>query len=140
MSATDDWRARYEKRIRSAQWRNMKADLIRLRGDKCERCSLRKPLELHHRTYERLGRELMSDLLLLCSNCHKIADEERAAEGHARSAAALYEAGLDTYATKKYGEEWWSSYDRDCIEEEFDRWLELHQNDGDEERYQNDDW
>ena len=128
---TDGWRQKYEARIKSAQWRNMRRDLIRWRGTKCERCGRIATLELHHKTYERLGRELTSDLELLCHSCHEAADEERAEAGRARSvnarAAAMYDAGLDTYATKKYGDDWqWSRWggDIDDIEEEYDRWLE----------------
>lgn len=119
-----DWRRRYEARIRSAQWKNMKRSLIKWRGNRCERCGLETPLELHHKTYERLGNERLSDLELICSTCHRLADQQRAAQGRQRSATALYEAGLDTYATKKYGEEWWMHHDSDWIAEEFDNWLE----------------
>jgi 5-methylcytosine-specific restriction endonuclease McrA len=128
MTAEDDWRARYEQRIRSAQWKNMKRDMIRLRGAQCERCGCGGALELHHKDYQNLGRELISDLELVCHGCHLIADEERAAEGRERSAAALeaarYDAGLDTYATKKYGEEWDYCRDPDEVAREFDDWLE----------------
>lgn len=123
-----EWFARYEKRIRSAQWKNMRADIARLRGNKCERCRRGPPLELHHKTYERLGRELLSDLDLLCRVCHQAADRERDKIQAARSAERLeharFEAGLDTYATKKYGEDWQDRAGADEIAEEFDRWLE----------------
>ena len=46
-------------------------------------------LELHHKTYKRLGRELPKDLLLLCSACHPAADKRRARNGRARSKRAL---------------------------------------------------
>lgn len=32
----------------------------------------RQFLEVHHRTYERVGRELVTDLLALCWDCHDI--------------------------------------------------------------------
>jgi 5-methylcytosine-specific restriction endonuclease McrA len=69
----------YHRHIRSARWRNMKRDMMRLRGKHCERCGEGEPLHLHHKTYERLGRELTTDLELLCCVCHAKADRERAA-------------------------------------------------------------
>jgi hypothetical protein len=69
----------YLRHIRSARWRNMKKDMVRLRGAHCERCGTDPPLHLHHRSYERLGRELTSDLELLCCECHGRADRERVA-------------------------------------------------------------
>ena len=38
--------------------------------DKCEKCGRRHELDVHHKTYERLGDELMSDLIVLCVRCH----------------------------------------------------------------------
>lgn len=37
----------------------------------CEGCGQNIPLQLHHLTYERLGRELDKDLLALCERCHR---------------------------------------------------------------------
>jgi DNA-directed RNA polymerase subunit RPC12/RpoP len=133
MGVTIEWRAKYEAHIRSAQWRNMRQGIIKLRGDKCEHCGYRVTLQLHHKTYERLGKELISDLELLCVPCHEKADTARAAEGQARSAAAFYGAGLDTYASKKYGDEWFLVMDREEIEEEYDRWLETKRDDYDDD-------
>jgi hypothetical protein len=123
-----EWRTIYERHIKSAQWRNMRRDIGRLRGNRCERCGSSHRLELHHLTYERLGRELLSDLELLCIDCHRRADDERGAQGRARSSdarmAARYDAALETWATKKYGEDWRERVDEEFIAEEFDGWLE----------------
>ena len=46
----------------------------------CELCYTERPIlgfDVHHLTYERLGRELLSDLQVLCHDCHKIADKRR---------------------------------------------------------------
>lgn len=37
----------------------------------CWACEKTKKIEFHHRTYNRLGCEAMSDILPLCSFCHK---------------------------------------------------------------------
>jgi 5-methylcytosine-specific restriction endonuclease McrA len=124
MSATDEWRARYEAHLASEEWAAMKRALLQERGARCERCGAPPPLELHHKTYERLGRELPSDLELVCPECHPLADEERAEAGRLRSERARYNAGLNTYASKKYGEGWEAWMDPEAAEEEFDEWLE----------------
>jgi hypothetical protein len=68
----------YLKHLRSRRWRNMRADMIKLRGKKCERCgNADGRICLHHKTYARLGRELIADLELLCCGCHKTADAQR---------------------------------------------------------------
>jgi 5-methylcytosine-specific restriction endonuclease McrA len=38
----------------------------------CQACGNRKPpLHVHHKTYERFGKELLTDLVGLCDTCHK---------------------------------------------------------------------
>jgi hypothetical protein len=54
---------------------------------------------------------------VLCIPCHDKADVRR--RRHSR-----WEAGLDTYATKKYGEDWQGTGDGDLIAEEYNDWLE----------------
>jgi 5-methylcytosine-specific restriction endonuclease McrA len=73
----------YLQHIRSARWRNMRKDMARLRNHRCERCGNGPPLHLHHKTYDRLGRELISDLEVLCCQCHRAADGERAKQASA---------------------------------------------------------
>jgi hypothetical protein len=121
------WQARYTAAVRGTRWRNMKQDMIRLRGGRCERCGYQHGLELHHRNYDRLGRELISDLELVCHRCHQEADRERARQGQARTEEARYNTALDTYATKKYGEAWEDWLERDEVAEEFDQWLKRKQ-------------
>ncbi len=36
----------------------------------CKACGAQKNLNLHHATYERLGHEELTDLVLLCRDCH----------------------------------------------------------------------
>ena len=58
----------------SPWWRARKAALIRYRGERCERCGVGRggDLQMHHRTYERIGRELPEDVELLCRRCHRL--------------------------------------------------------------------
>lgn len=91
---------------------------------RCEACGQGPPLELHHKTYDRLGRERIADLELLCRGCHERADSERERRGQIKAAATLYEARLEGWATRKYGEDWRSFLDEELVIEEFDAWVE----------------
>lgn len=74
----NDFSDRYQQRIASADWKELKRVVISERGARCERCACEdRTLALHHKHYRSLGRELPDDLELLCSDCHKVADEER---------------------------------------------------------------
>jgi len=68
-------RARFSKEyldyIASAAWRTFRKGILKLRGAFCERCSSALRLELHHLSYERLGRELPEDVVILCRDCHQ---------------------------------------------------------------------
>jgi hypothetical protein len=59
-------------------------------------------LHMHHRTYERLGAELPSDLQVLCRPCHERADERRRAE------LARWRLGreLNRWVRDRLGAEW----------------------------------
>ncbi len=67
----------YAKYIRSATWRNNPARLAELAasGGRCRTCNGAAPevqLQVHHRTYARLGAELVGDLTTLCTECHRV--------------------------------------------------------------------
>lgn len=36
----------------------------------CDFCKLKKKLDLHHVTYERIGREKIGDVVAICRSCH----------------------------------------------------------------------
>lgn len=125
----DEWRSRYEQRINSPEWKTLKFKLMQYRGSRCEKCEINTTfLELHHLTYDRLGRELPSDLQLLCHHCHVIADKQRSVvnkrRGMQRAYYTRYNNAYDTYVSKKYGEGW-----NGDASEEFNRWLDRKEND-----------
>jgi hypothetical protein len=67
----------YAKYIGSALWRNNPARLAELAasGGRCRTCNRAAPeveLQVHHRTYERLGVEDVGDLTTLCTECHRL--------------------------------------------------------------------
>ncbi len=66
----------YEAYIQSADWKE-KADAAKKRaGYRCQICnrgtSQVLQIEAHHRTYERLGEELPSDITVVCNECHDL--------------------------------------------------------------------
>jgi len=75
-------------------------------------------LDVHHKTYERIGAEKPGDLVVLCRACHGQEHEKQRRVW----ADDRYDRAMDTYATKKYGEHW--DDDQERITEEFDEWLE----------------
>lgn len=68
--------ADYKRYLRSGHWRRLRARIRTQREERCEVCRERRTpakrlvLEVHHKTYERLGAERDSDLQLLCQACH----------------------------------------------------------------------
>lgn len=91
------WRQRYAEHIQSPYWRELKAKVIRRRGHKCERCFCEScPLDLHHKHYMTFGKERQKDVELLCRECHREADKERALRGMVRSAMSRLERGRES--------------------------------------------
>lgn len=63
----------YPKYLRSPEWRERRRIEIQAAERKCSRCRRRgQPLEVHHLTYERRGRENPDDLRVLCEDCHRL--------------------------------------------------------------------
>lgn len=109
----------YRAYLRSADWAELRAAIIAERGRACESCGRGGKgvtLQLHHLNYDRLGEERDEDLELLCIECHREADLQRAEE-------TRFERGLQTYSFKKYGR-----FPDEAIEAEFADWLEQKEN------------
>jgi hypothetical protein len=67
-------RDRYRRTLRSRRWKRLRERAYRRARGRCERCHKRAflgALQLHHKTYDRLGRERMADVELLCGDCHR---------------------------------------------------------------------
>ena len=61
----------YRAYLRSDKWKEIRLALFKMRGKKCENCSRTKLLHIHHLTYERIFNEQLTDLQILCKDCHK---------------------------------------------------------------------
>lgn len=64
----------YDKYIHSAGWRRKAGQRLEMDGHVCQVCG-REATEVHHLTYDRFGNEEMNDLVSLCRECHKKAEE-----------------------------------------------------------------
>lgn len=67
--------SRYADYLQSLHWRRFKSEFkprrMRHGYPVCEFClSGNRRLDLHHRTYKRLGCERQADVVLICSQCH----------------------------------------------------------------------
>jgi 5-methylcytosine-specific restriction endonuclease McrA len=61
----------YEEYLLAPYWKHRRGEKLRTVGYRCQVCNSRSPpLDVHHRTYDRLGKELDEDLTVLCRNCH----------------------------------------------------------------------
>ena len=62
----------YAEYLLSEQWAETRQRILRRDGFRCSVCNASNGLNVHHRTYERIGCEADSDLVTLCRECHEI--------------------------------------------------------------------
>lgn len=72
----------YKKYMGSETWVRKKYAYFGAYGKKCQACGTGVgPIHVHHMTYDRLGRELLTDLCGLCDPCHKEVHKRHRAGG-----------------------------------------------------------
>lgn len=80
------WRQRttvpgsYQDYLASDHWQETRARALDRAMWRCQVCNTPRSqsiLDVHHRTYERLGAELPEDLAVLCRECHSLFHEKR---------------------------------------------------------------
>lgn len=69
----------YEMYLKSRHWLMLRNAII-THDTVCAICGEKKPLQLHHKTYKRIGNESANDLLPLCEECHKLVHSTGASE------------------------------------------------------------
>lgn len=67
--------------IDSPEWARKKEEYYSKHPRKCQICNTEKRIHLHHKTYERLGKEEDNDLVPLCAAHHERLHEEHNAYG-----------------------------------------------------------
>lgn len=69
---------RYDDYLRSELWQSIKDNYYKRRPAICAICrDASKPVDLHHLTYENIGRESVNDLIPLCKQHHKLEHKYR---------------------------------------------------------------
>lgn len=99
---TEDWAAPtpYQEYLRSEEWKTRRRYMVRRAFNRCQLCNLDggedgRWLNVHHRSYERVGSEFDLDLIVLCRACHQRHHEhmdELSAEKSEQLAEALRRA------------------------------------------------
>ena len=68
----DENKITYQEYLESSHWQEKKKEFKNsgyYRGC-CWACGAKKYLHLHHKSYDRIGKEHLGDFVELCSNCH----------------------------------------------------------------------
>jgi hypothetical protein len=67
----------YRLYLKTPEWRQTRAAALLHAGNACSLdVTHTDGLEVHHRTYDRLGEELVTDLTVLCHSCHQLHHKE----------------------------------------------------------------
>ena len=61
---------KYSKYLTSKDWKKKRQQALAHYGSSCVLCDSDTGLNVHHRTYNRIYDESMSDLIVLCRDCH----------------------------------------------------------------------
>jgi hypothetical protein len=62
----------YQDYLKSAHWQRLRRIALEKAKHRCQLCNVNNvQLDVHHRTYERLGCEYIEDLTVLCCTCHE---------------------------------------------------------------------
>lgn len=61
----------YYDYLETPEWQERRQRALKRAGYRCQTCNAQGILNVHHRTYERRGCELDSDLIVLCRDCHQ---------------------------------------------------------------------
>jgi hypothetical protein len=56
--------------LQSDHWLVTREHALERSGRECQSCSSKRRLQVHHLSYERIGREEPEDLVVLCRPCH----------------------------------------------------------------------
>jgi len=63
----------YREYLKTEHWQNCRDEMLCLSNHRCFLCnapSHETQLQVHHKSYERLGNEHIMDLIVLCADCH----------------------------------------------------------------------
>ena len=61
---------KYKDYLKTEHWKAISKQAKENADNRCQLCNSGGELHTHHRTYDRVGKEKISDLICLCANCH----------------------------------------------------------------------
>ncbi len=64
------WRKKWEDHMASTEWQILRQKVFKRCNGMCEGCNERRAVQVHHLTYDRLGHEMLFDLVAVCLACH----------------------------------------------------------------------
>ena len=68
---------RYDAYLDSPAWAHRRQLVLRRAGGICEGCGTEPAREVHHLTYQRVGHEMLFDLVAVCADCHRAIHPDR---------------------------------------------------------------
>lgn len=66
----EEIRKNYDKYLQTDHWKKIRKKALEKADNKCQLCSSKEILQVHHNTYENVGNEKLTDLVVLCRECH----------------------------------------------------------------------
>ena len=61
----------YQQYLQTRHWKMLRSKALKKAKGKCQLCNASgKQLDVHHKTYDRKGKEKLTDLIVLCHDCH----------------------------------------------------------------------
>lgn len=64
------YKAKYTEYLKSNHWRSFRKKVLSFWNNECSLCGA-PATEAHHRNYNSLGKEKITDCIALCRNCHE---------------------------------------------------------------------
>lgn len=92
--------------------------------NKCRKVLTIQQVEVHHKTYDRLGQERDSDLEVLCGKCHILADKNRKERNRKRKRSTSFARRAAGWGRKVHGPRWRKNVGVERVTKEFEAWLE----------------
>jgi len=62
----------YQEYLQSPHWQETRKRALERAGNHCSVCRNTQNLNVHHNNYDRIGKELDTDLIVLCEKCHTL--------------------------------------------------------------------
>jgi len=67
---SSEWFFRYGLYLNSSEWQQIRSKVIEIDFESCTKCGDTDYLQVHHTTYDNVGRENIDELITLCRSCH----------------------------------------------------------------------